>query len=49
MRPVPVAVWIFIAIVIALLALALYGYLSGAWENDEPATISEQQGRRINQ
>lgn len=30
----PLVVWIFSAIVLALLGLALFGYLTGAWDND---------------
>lgn len=28
----PLPIWITLAILIGLLALALYGYLSGAWD-----------------
>jgi hypothetical protein len=31
MRP-PIAVWVAIAIIAALIAIAIYGYTSGAWD-----------------
>jgi hypothetical protein len=39
MRRLPVPAMIFIAVVIALILLALYGYLSGAWEESKPAAV----------
>jgi hypothetical protein len=34
MRKVPVGVWIAAAILAALIAVALFGYLSGYWDLD---------------
>ncbi len=37
LRDVPIAVWVLVALVVFMLALAAYGYFSGAWEHVEAA------------